>query len=273
MELNDSLFRSLIRRLFSVKIRQKLKAKFALMVGGPNLLGNLSNAYMSDKNSGHSYTQHYQFFLQHLRKKPINLLEIGIGGYDDPNQGGSSLRMWKDFFPKGQINGIDLFFKKGIEENRIRTFYGSQADPEFLKEVLQEIGQPDIIIDDGSHINHLTIKTFELLFPHLKKDGFYIIEDLQTSYWPELMGVKWGGSLDLNSDFTVMGFLKRLTDSVNKSEFIDPDYIDSYYDKSVVGISFFHNICIIRKGDNIEPSNVVGNIKPETRHPQPASKF
>jgi hypothetical protein len=257
------------RRYFSLRTRQKIKAYLARSIGGSNLLGNLSNAYMSDKNNGHSYTSHYQAALKNLRKKPVVVLEIGIGGYDDPNAGGASLRMWKDFFPKGKINGIDLFPKTGVDEQRIRTFQGSQDDGIFLENVINEIGNPDIIIDDGSHINKLTKKTFEILFPKLKMGGFYIIEDLQTSYWPQFAGVHWGGSFDKDSKETAMSFFKSLVDCVNQSEFIDPLYVKNYYDLNIVGISFFHNICIIQKNLNSETSNMVGRVDLGTVHPQP----
>src|SRR3712207_9439246 len=37
------------------------------------------------------------------------LFEIGIGGYDDPNWGGASLRVWRDFFQRGDIHGLDFY--------------------------------------------------------------------------------------------------------------------------------------------------------------------
>lgn len=39
----------------------------------------------------------YEKYLRHLRDQPFTLLEIGIGGGDDPNAGGASLRMWKNY--------------------------------------------------------------------------------------------------------------------------------------------------------------------------------
>jgi hypothetical protein len=41
------------------------------------------------------------------------LFEIGIGGYDNENKGGNSLRMWKNFFPFGKIFAIDIYNKSG----------------------------------------------------------------------------------------------------------------------------------------------------------------
>ena len=57
-----------------------------------------------------------------------------------------------------------------------------------MKSVVDEMGGLDIVIDDGSHINQHVIESFQILFPHLSRRGFYWIEDLHTSYWP-----RWGG--------------------------------------------------------------------------------
>jgi len=42
----------------------------------------------------------------------------------------------------------------------------------------------DIIIDDGSHIPEHQIRTFVHLFPYVSPGGLYILEDIETSYWP-----------------------------------------------------------------------------------------
>jgi len=38
-------------------------------------------------------------------------LGIGVGDYDDPQTGGKSLRMWKNYFVNGRIHTIDIFAK------------------------------------------------------------------------------------------------------------------------------------------------------------------
>jgi len=130
--------------------------------------------------------------MTHLNKfkyKRINLLEIGVGGYEDPYSGGESLRMWKKFFPFGKIFSLDIYDKSSLQENRIQIFKGSQVDKDFLEKVTAEIGEINVIIDDGSHINKHVIETFKLLFPKLKDGGIYVIEDMQTSYWKDFGGI------------------------------------------------------------------------------------
>ena len=146
-------------------------------------------------------------------------MEIGVGGYENPNEGGNSLRMWKSYFKKSNIFGIDIFDKSNLNEDRIKIFQGSQTDEAFLKSVVSEIGKIDIVIDDGSHINNHVIETFKIIFPLINKDAIYIIEDLQTSYWTISDGIDWGGSHDLNDPKTSMNFIKGLVDCINHKDF------------------------------------------------------
>jgi len=131
------------------------------------------------------------------------------------------------------------------------TFMGSQVDEQFLEELVRTIGRLDIVIDDGSHLNHHVLRTFELLFPRLSQDGIYVIEDTQTSYW-----CTYGGSsTELDRVDTVMGFLKTLVDGVNYEEFEAEHYGPSYYEQNIVAIHFYHNLVFIQKGLNKEGSN------------------
>lgn len=213
----------------------------------------LAKMYRTDKVVGHSYISHYVTHLSKYQSREIKMLEIGVGGYDKPEMGGNSLRMWRDYFPNGQIYSIDIHDKSAQEEDRIRIFRGSQADEAFLEKVTAETGPLDIIIDDGSHINEHVIKTFKKLFPVLKEGGTYVIEDTQTSYWPE-----FGGSSEkLQQSDTMMNFFKQLTDCLNHKEFLIKGYQPSYYDLNIVGIHFYHNLIFLEKGSNTENSNIV----------------
>ncbi|MER7174664.1 class I SAM-dependent methyltransferase [Streptomyces mesophilus] len=186
----------------------------------------------------------------------MNLLEIGIGGYNRAGQGGASLRMWKHFFPNAQIFGVDIEDKSFVDQDRITTFIGDQSDPASLTSIAEKIGTLDVIIDDGSHRSPHVITTFETLFPLLRDGGIYAVEDTQSSYWPE-----WMGSEDLNAPNTSMGLLKRLTDGLNYEEFVTEDYEPSYTDLNIVGMHFYHNLVIIEKGKNAEGSNKKNALK------------
>ena len=111
-----------------------------------------------------------------------------------------------------------------MEEPRIRIHRGSQVDLPFLDSVLAEHGAPELIIDDGSHINEHIITTLKHLFPRLKEGGYYVIEDTQTSYWPEF----GGDSQDLHNAPTAMNHFKALVDGLNHAELRIPGLVPIY---------------------------------------------
>lgn len=241
-----------IRRKLSPELKGRLKCLYERCVSFfyPNNLIKLAEIYETDKWNAHWYAQHYQQHFHPLRKKKLRILEIGVGGDDDPKRGGASLRMWKKYFPNSLIYSIDIHDKSFLQEKRIKIFKGSQADENFLREVCREIGPLDIIIDDGSHLNEHVITSFKVLFPLLKEGGIYVGEDLQTAYWS-----RYGGdSANLNNTATSMGFFKSLVDSLNYVEFERPGYVPTYFDAHITAIHFYHNMAFIYKNENVENS-------------------
>jgi len=246
-----------LKSKFSFRTKQVIKNKllfFAAFFVSSNLT-TLAKLFKTDKWGSHFYTTHYQTHFKKFRFKKIKFLEIGVGGYNDPYSGGNSLRMWKAYFPFAIIYSLDIYDKSPHEENRIKIYQGSQVDTDFLQSLCNEIGNFDIIVDDGSHINEHVIKSFEFLFPKLKKGGIYVVEDTQTSYWSE-----YGGNSDsFNMEGTIYHYFKSLIDGLNHQEFMINDYKKSYFDSNIVSMHFYHNMIFIYKGDNDESSNYLQN--------------
>jgi len=123
--------------------------------------------YNTDKIANR-YLERYDPIVQHLVDQEITVLEIGI------HEGGSLL-LWRDYFPKGTIIGVDLKLPSGLsDEDRIQLFRGSQDDTAFLSKVANKTAPAgfDLIIDDASHIGALTKVAFWHLFDnHLKTCG------------------------------------------------------------------------------------------------------
>ena len=210
-------------------------------------LPELARQFKTDKWGQHRYAQHYERHLGHLRDEPVNLLEIGVGGYPAPDQGGESLRMWKAFFPRAQVFGLDLHEKSALEEDRIRIFRADQSEAASLRLVAEQIGRLDVVVDDGSHLSSHVRTSFETLFPLLAVDGIYAVEDLQTSYWPE-----FGGSEDRHDRATSMALVKDLLDGLNYEEYVDPTYAPTYTDLHVTEVHAYHNLVFVQKGANSE---------------------
>ena len=221
-----------------------------------NDLNKLASAFNTDKWGSHWYTPHYQRYFQPVKNKRLNVLEVGIGGYDGLVEGGQSLRMWKAYFRKSQIVGIDIEDMTRWREERIDIRQCDQTDSDALTRLSNDYGGFDVIIDDGSHMSEDVIKTFTILFPLMRPNGIYAVEDTQTAYWPT-----YGGGM--GKPYTSMEFFKSLADGLNHAEYPIENYEPNYFDKNIAEIAFFHNLVLICKGQNDHKTNAPHLLKRE----------
>ena len=85
------------------------------------------------------------------------------------------------------------------------------------------------------------------LFDYLKDNGLYIVEDLQTSYFP-----RFGGSrLNLKKKTTSMNYLKSMADSINYEHNNKPFFKSKKFDGMVKYIHFYQNVAILKKGKSV----------------------
>ena len=135
--------------------------------------------YGTDKASaGHGYCHVYESLLWPLRDEQITLLEIGVWE-------GASLAMWREYFPHAAIVGLDIDTSRArgdyIEGTHVRQ--GDTTNDEFIREVINEYGTFDIVVDDGAHIAAISQHEYSLLWPHVAPGGLYFVEDLHTYWW------------------------------------------------------------------------------------------
>jgi hypothetical protein len=131
----------------------------------------------------------------------------------------------------------------------VTILQGSQADGAFLAKLAAEHGPFDIVIDDGSHVpEHVTL-SFNSLFPAVVDDGFYVIEDVQTAFWPQYGGSPAGGGETLKLAQSILEGLNHAEVRVAAS-----DWTPLASAKSIKAFRAFHNLFVIEKGDNTEPS-------------------
>lgn len=161
-----------------------------------NELTELFEKYSLDK----LYNKYHNLYWDLLNnKKEIykNILEIGIGTtirgnpssmnwyqtFDAPDYvHGNSLRAWRDYFVNANVYGVDVDCSTMFEEDRIKTYCSSSFDVENMTKIMAEIGEMDIIIDDGLHTLEANLETLQILFPYLKEGGVYVIEDINQEY-------------------------------------------------------------------------------------------
>jgi hypothetical protein len=182
-----SLRKGLARRLSGLARRLDVSA---------DTLTALADHYGTDKGSGpdgHHYTRVYSELFEKLRDRPVRLLEIGLmglgrGGWDDEllrdsgkacGRDAPSLRMWADYFPRGEIFGFDFNDFSGVEIARCRILRGDASRPaDLLAAIAETGGNFDIVIDDASHASDHQQIALGTLFPAVAPGGLYIIEDL-----------------------------------------------------------------------------------------------
>lgn len=195
--------------------------------------------------NGLSYIDLYTSYLSRFRKKHINLLEIGV-------LNGASLRMWKHFFKRSRIYGLDINPQaRQHEESRVEIWIGSQADKGLLMQLSEDAGGFDIVIDDGSHVNRHIVASFNALFDSMRPGGVYVIEDLHCSYL-RLDEVHEGTKIGVRELWPGMA-LNSETESLNNER----SEIDLFFnalihnmdngERRIKSVHFWANICFIEK--------------------------
>ena len=119
----------------------------------------------------HNYSELYEADFEHLRKKNINILEVGTFR-------GESLNVWLDYFTNANIYTIDTFERVAPKAlpmlNNIRVKDAKlDSTAKECNEYFKNLNiKFDFIIDDGLHTPDGQRKTFENLIEFT--DNYYI---------------------------------------------------------------------------------------------------
>ena len=155
-------------------------------------LEQLGEKYQTDKTLHHGYHYFYPRFLEPLRNETFNMLEIGLGSFQDNT--GNSPKLWKEYFPNVNVFVMDIDYEYQDEYGTI--IRGDQSNIDDVVKVANIVNTAKFIIDDGSHHSEHQLLTFTHLFQHLlEPGGVYIIEDIECSYWKpteDIYGYKTG---------------------------------------------------------------------------------
>lgn len=187
----------------------------------------------------HKWMHYFDIYHRHFerfRGKPVVVLEFGVSH-------GGSLQMWRDYFGrKARIYGVDINPRCAELAGRgTRVLIGDQEDREFLRSVMVETGPVDVVIEDGGHTMGQQIATFEEVYPHMKKNGVFLIEDLHTSYWK-----RYGGGY--RREGTFMEYAKGLVDQLNAWHSREPDFEVDAFTRSTRSMHFYDSIIVFERG-------------------------
>jgi hypothetical protein len=197
-----------------------------------------SDFLTNDQRLIHKWKHYFPVYERHFAKfvnKDIVFFEIGSG------QGGS-LQMWKRFLgPHARIVGIDLRPEcKEFAEDQIEIRIGDQSDKAFLRELCNEFGAPDVVLDDGSHMMSHIHASFSVLYPQLPRNGVYLVEDLHTAYWSE-----YEGGLKRQESFleTCKGLIDELNADHSRGALPPTEFT-----RTTLSMHFYDSIVVFEKG-------------------------
>ena len=140
-----------------------------------DLVRNLKRPHDHWGTGGHCYIECvYENLFKKYKEKQGHLLEVGIDT-------GTSLLLWYLYFSKMKIHGIDIEDKRygSPKEITVEQFDTTDLSPSLKKYVENNLKKFNIIIDDGDHRWRSQLQTAINLFPILKDDGVYLIEDIE----------------------------------------------------------------------------------------------
>ena len=207
------------------------------------------------------YLDIYQRHFEKFQGKDVVIVEFGISD-------GGSLQLWRKFFGrKARIIGVDINPEcKQLESKDTEIYIGDQEDKEFLKALVDRIGEVDIVIDDGGHTTKQQITTFEMLYPIVRGGGVYLVEDLHTNYWKE-----YGGGHLRSSTFVEKA--KRLTDQLNAWYSREKKALKvDKFTKSTKSIHFYDSIIVFEKEAIKKPFHIKrGQEVLQSHTPYPSS--
>ena len=143
-------------------------------------------------NSWHNYTTFYYSIFKNIKNKSLRIFELGVGtnnlnilsNMSVDGRPGASLFGWNEFFTNSYIFGADIDKNILFNTDKIKTFYCDQTKPDIIKEMWNNnnlLENFDIIIEDGLHTFNANVCFFENSIHKLKKNGYYIIEDILLS--------------------------------------------------------------------------------------------
>jgi hypothetical protein len=194
-------------------------------------MSELSSSFECFKNSPYlsykysTYFPVYDKLFGPWRGKPVTFMEVGV-------LNGGSLFMWREFFgPEARIIGLDLNpAAKKWEAEGFEIFIGSQSDPEFWKSVMAEVGNIDLILDDGGHSFEQQIVTVEGVLNHINDGGLIVVEDAHTSYMSEF---------GAPSQYSFMEYAKNIVDGINNRF---ERFADKPSERAIFAVSFYESI-------------------------------
>ena len=147
-------------------------------------LDKLAHKYGTDKGSMcHDYMRTYAELLAPMRDSARHVLEVGLARRNWAGNKAKfpSLMVWRDFFGKATIHGVDRRDFPGPWPERIVIHRNDQSQLIEMARLGKTLADLDVVIDDGSHIANDQFVTLLALWPRVYPGGYYVVEDLHCT--------------------------------------------------------------------------------------------
>ncbi len=174
-----------------------------------------------------NYFTVYEKLFQTYKNKPITFVEIGV-------LDGGSLNMWQNFFGESaRIIGIDFNPNaKALEADGFEIHIGDQQDPKFWREFFKQVGEVDVLLDDGGHTYLQQQVTLMEGLDHIRDGGMLVVEDTHTSFMR---------GFGFPSHNTFINFARQSVDFLY-ARFPNLDIAQNKVTRLVYSIEFFESI-------------------------------
>ena len=174
---------------------------------------------------GHKYAVYYEMFIKKIKKKKLNILELG-------SFKGNATASFFFYFKNSFIYSVDLYPDLFIyKSKRIKNFkVDNSSEKELLS--LSKKKKYDLIIEDAGHYLKDQIVTLFTLFPKLKKKGIYVVEELDFPDTRKDMNLK----NEKNTLYTILKSIKK-NKSFNSSYV--PEHKKKYFIKNYKYIKIY----------------------------------
>lgn len=205
-----------------------------------------------------TYFPVYVELFNHLRNTACVFIETGT-------LGGGSLFMWRKWLgEKARIIGIDLNPEaEQWREYGFEIFIGDQGDPVFWQKTLAEIGQFDVLLDDGGHQSFQQVVTVVEAIKHLTQRGMVVVEDTHTNFMRDF--AVHGKNTFLNYAKDATDVLTARASTLYSDRFIEnvenDDIVNLF--KNVFSIQFYMSIVAFKIEPDllISPESIVNKNK------------
>lgn len=229
----------------------------SIVFGGPGPFNNYLIDVWKQHTAGPVFQNYEEFaavyhdLFRHFGYSKINILELGV-------KSGGSVSTWEKWLKIAHnyhhvVLDSNPLVKQLAGADNVHIEIGSSDDISLLHSICRRFGPFDVIIDDGSHSTQATIIALRTLYPCMKSNGFYSIENTMMISHAE----RTGGESTLFESQTFNQHIAKLYDSMHSYWLgsVDPG-VDVIFQHKIKQIHLYDGLLILER-KNMKPLTLI----------------